>query len=267
MNRQFFLTISLLLLASNTLFAGWVIVQKTYDASEGAQGEIEEILYFQDDKVKMMSEDMATIFDLNSGEMYFINYQTRNYWTGTAQEMEDQVKAAMDEMIEQQLANVPEDKREEMRAMYKQMMAGQTESDAHSRPSDLAVTIEKTTEKSVVAGLPVTKYRVIVDGKLTEEVWLNTDAGIHNEFSVQKFYDFMAGFLKSFQNQETYKDQEAYVQMAKQGYPLKIIDRAGAYETITEVTSVEKKNLSRSDFLPPNDFSEQALTDMQTGFN
>ncbi len=264
--RSIFFSIFFVVLATHSLFAGWVIVQKTYDASEGIQGATEEILYFQNDKVKMVSDEIATVFDLNTGKMYFINYGSRTYWTGTAEDMEAQIKAAMDEMIEQQLANVPEDKREEMRAMYEQMMAGKNTQDP-SAMQHAQVAIEKTTEMLDIAGHSTQKYLVKVDGNLTEEIWLNTKAGIQNEFAVAKFYDFMAGFLKSFQNQETYKNQDAYIKMAQKGYPLKIVDHTGAYETITEVTSLEEKQLSETDFLPPNDFSEQTLKDMQTGFN
>jgi len=264
--RSILLSIFLVVLTTHSLLAGWVIVQKTYDASEGVQGATEEVLYLQDDKVKMVSDEIATVFDLNTGKMYFINYSSRTYWTGTAKDMEAQIKAAMDEMIEQQLANVPEDKREEMRDMYEQMMSGKDAQDP-SAAQDGQVSIEQTMEKQVIAGHATQKFLVKVGGNLTEEIWLNTKAGIHNEFSVGKFYDFMAGFMKSFQNQETYKNQEAYVAMARKGYPLKVVDHSGAYETITEVTSLEEKRLTDADFLPPNDFSEQTLKDMQTGFN
>lgn len=265
-NTLLFLVIVIFVFLTQPLFAGWVIVQKTYDASEGGDEASVETLYLQDDKVKMVSEDFATVFDLNSGMIYFLNYQTKAFWKGTPKDMEAQVKSAMDEMIEQQLVNVPDDKKAEMRAMYEQMMSQHGDEDDSATEQEHAVSVKLTDEVMEIAGHKVYKYIVMVDGNVSEEVWLNTDAGIQNDFSVSRFYKFMSEFMKDFQDQETYHDQDAYIEMAKKGYPFRTVQKSGVYETITEVVSVESKVLTDSDFLPPDDFSEQALKDMQSSF-
>jgi hypothetical protein len=104
-------------------------------------------------------------YDGARGRLWMANTKTRTVWQGTAEEYCQDAKRTRDAMMERQMANISPEQRRLMEQYTK----------PPSAPSSVKVTIERTEERTTIAGQPVRKIRVLADGQVMEELWLTTD--------------------------------------------------------------------------------------------
>ncbi len=107
-------------------------------------------------------------YDGARGRLWMANTKTRTVWQGTAEEYCQDAKRTRDAMMERQMANISPEQRRMMEQHTKPQAA----------PGSVKVTIERTEERTTIAGQPVRKIRVLADGQLIEELWLTTDPAL-----------------------------------------------------------------------------------------
>lgn len=262
--RKFFLIIAATLFISFHATAGWVITQQSYDSDEGVETALIETIYLQDNKMKVVQPEMITIFDLNKEAITLMSPVKKVYWTGQVADYKKEIKQAMQSAMEEQLKNAREEQKEMIRKMYQGMMESidNPSKFAGEEPEEYNLEIEKTGDKERVAGRMAHKYSIIVNGSVKEEAWLSESDKPHEEFNIGKFYDVFGDFTNQAGSIDFYQKDEKYIEFAKKGFPLKSVNYYGGYESISEVTKLEKENIDDSEFTPPTDYQKVSLVEI-----
>jgi len=264
MKQKFLLILTLVLLINMYANAGWVITQRTYDSDEGVESALIETIYLQSNMMKIVREDMITIFDLNKETMTLMSPEKKFYWTGNIANYKEEIKGAMKLAMEEQLKNASGEQKEMIRKMYQGMMESIDDPSkfADEEPEEYDLEIEKTDQKERIAGHLATKYQVKVNGSLKEEDWLSESNRAHSEFDINKFYTVFGDFSKQAGTAAFYESNETYMEFAKKGFPLKSINYYGGYETISEITKLEKSDINQKEFNPPTDYKKVSLVEI-----
>ncbi|HSH52086.1 MAG TPA: DUF4412 domain-containing protein [Bacteroidales bacterium] len=265
MSRQKVFFILLLILFYNCQsFAGWVITQKSFDSDQREETVIIETVFLQDNRMKIIKNDMITIFNLNDETITLMNPEKMVYWKGTISDYKTDIKKAMQSAMEEQLKKAPERQKQMIRNMYQGMIESIDDPSkfAGEEPDEYQLEIEKTDEKERFAGYQAIKYQIKVNKQLKEEAWLSESNRAHKEFDTHKFYSIFGNFISQGGTGAYYQNDEEYIEFAKLGFPLKSISYHGGYESISQVTNLERKILDKSDFTPPADYKKVQLTDV-----
>lgn len=265
MNYQKFLFTAAVILALNfQTLAGWVITQQSYDSDEGVKTALIETIYLQDNKMKIMQPEMVTVFDLNEQTITLMSSRKKVYWTGSVADYKKEIKNAMQSAMDEQLKNAPEEQKEMIRKMYQGMMESidNPSKFAGEEPEEYELEIKKTGEKERVAGRMAHKYSIKVNGSVKEEAWLSESDRPHEEFDIGKFYDVFGDFTSQASTNAFYQNNEEYIEFSKKGFPLKSINYYGGYESISEVTDLDRENIDASEFTPPADYQKVSLVEI-----
>lgn len=267
MKNKLFVLLGFIFLMNTSLFAGWVITQQTYDSDQGIEEAVNETIYLQNNIMKVVQNELVTVFDLNKEIIIVMSPQKQVYWTGKVSDYKKEIKAAMQAAMEEQLKNAAEGQKEMIRKMYTGMMESvdNPAKFADEEPEEYDLQIEKTKEKEKIAGYTAVKYKVVVNGAIKEEAWLSESNRAHSEFDVVKFYQVFGDFTSQAESIQYYQKNDKYTEFSKLGFPLKSIYYYGGYETISEISNLEKKDLSESEFTPPSNFKKVNL--MEIGLN
>ncbi|MCD4834654.1 MAG: DUF4412 domain-containing protein [Bacteroidales bacterium] len=262
--QKYLLIIAIVLLVNLQASAGWIITQRSYDSDEGVETALIETVYLQSNIMKVVQTDMVTMFDLNNKTITLMSPVKKVYWTGNIANYKEEIKGAMRSAMEEQLKNAREEQKEMIRKMYQGMIESIDDPSkfAGEEPEEYDLQIEKTAEKERLAGRVAVKYQVLVNGSLKEEAWLSESNRAHNEFDISKFYNIFGEFTSQAGTSAFYQNNEKYIDFAKKGFPLKSINYYGGYESISEVTSLEKENIDASEFIPPADYTKASLVEV-----
>lgn len=195
-------------------------------------------------------------YDPARGRFWMANTKTRTFWQGTVEEYCADAQKKQDAMLERHMANMSPAQRRLME-QYKKDEANPEAKPA--APSAVKVTIERTEERSTIAGQPVRKVRVLADGQPFEELWLTTDPALARSIDYAKVreidrrvQDCVGGALQAQQEREMEKIMETMPEYARRS-----MDPTGAREKLRLGKAVrstsEYASLSREGVpLPPN---------------
>ena len=244
--------------------AGWVITQQSYDSDEGVESALIETIFLQGNIMKVEQPEMVTIFNLNNETITLMSKVKKVYWMGKIEDYKKEIKEAMKSAMEEQLVNAREEQKEMIRKMYQGMMESidNPSKFAGEEPEEYDLQIEKTGEKEKIAGHTAYKYTVRVNGSIKEEAWVSESSRPHEEFDLNKFYDVFGDFTSQAGTSNFYENDEKYIEFAKKGFPLKSISYYGGYESISEVTELEKENIDVSEFKAPDDYQKVSLVEI-----
>ncbi len=249
--KGFFLVLILLLLASQA-FAGWVI-EEVAGYAEGQ--ETRETIYFQKNRIKILTSEMIMIYDLEKGVLYFLNPDREIYWSGTPEQFLKDMKETMKLQMEKMLEEMTPEQRE----AYKKVMEEMAEAKKATPEKKVKVEVKKTSEKATIAGYSTQKYQIWVDGELKEELWISTEINLKDEIDLKKFVQLFEA-LDAAAGEESYKSSPEYMGLMKQGYWLRSIDYTfGEKGTVREATKVEKKRIPDSEFKVPQGYRKVGI--------
>lgn len=257
--KKIIILILLQTLAIFTYAQGWHISTKYFSQPQDIASERTEEVYLYKDYMKMVSGNLATVFNLVSNEIIYINTQNRTYWRGNPQRFVKEIRAEFEASIEEKLLTVEPHKQEETRAMYMEMLESSFPT-SQSRPSNHnSFTVQKLKDGERISGFATAKYSVMERGFLLETIW------IAPELTIAKDFDFIS--LSHFLNQlaqgayaDSFESSQEYFKLIERGYPVRVEIRRGDEATqISEVISAKRANLSASDFAIPQGYSSSSL--------
>jgi len=159
------------LLAAVAADAGWIVVDDNGDQTLIWQGRLK--------MSPRRAEDTSMVLDLARGRMWIADSGRRLYREGTVEEYCEAARGAMAaarRQLAEDLKSLPPAQREQMEQM--------TKSTTPSAGPTPHVTIERTGDTETIAGLPTSKYRVLANDRLHEELWLTSDAGLTRELDL-----------------------------------------------------------------------------------
>lgn len=201
--------------------------------------------YIQDGKIKTVTRnktDPWTVMDLKNDRITVVNPDSQQYTQISSAEY----CGLMEEM-------------QGKAAAFKQGFQGRDK----GRSPRVSVVDEGPGGK--IAGLETTKYKVLKNDKLTEELWLTQDPALLNELADLQNMDFMQCSL----DRPAEISSQKYTELLSQGWPLKRVYYSRGQETIDiEVVKIEEKNISSSEFQPPQGYTQVSWSEFvqaQTG--
>lgn len=227
--------------------AGWIQKSRNGDTVLFSGGMVKN--------VSKSGRGSWTIINMNTGVMTMVDGKRRLYTSGGMGEYCSGAKAMMDKMM----ANIPPEQREMMKQMMKKQNKGK-------KPK---VSIKKAGPGGKVAGLATIKYKVIVDGNPAMELWMAHDTPMFKE--MEKYKGKMSQWSAQMEGctSEGFggggfdPDSSAeYKKLEEGGLVMKKI--VGG-RTISEIISIKKKNIPKSEFQPPKGFKKVPFPDFLMG--
>jgi len=225
-------------------FADWKIVIST----KSIDGQEEESTFYAKNGVlKQATPEMDVIIDLNSRNITFSNHPTKTYWQGSIEDFDKELEELMKMMMIEMLG---EEAYEEMEKM-EQEDEGQSENE---RSYDIEIMAEDETVD--IAGYKGTKHTVIVDGELTEELWLCKEIDAFDDFN----FDEMSKMFAQ-EGEGNYTDSEKYQALIKKsGFPIKEVTYSyGEVSETVKLVSAEQTTLPADMFEVPANFTKVNL--------
>jgi hypothetical protein len=228
-----------LFLAAASAQAGIVV---TYDNGE--------VTVFSAGKMKGSDESGTVIMDGKTGQLTFIMDQKKAYARGTVEEYCKMVTSIRDKMMEALT--------EEQRKMMEQMLG------AMKPKEPPKVSVEKVGPGEAVAGFKTVKYKVTVNGKLYEELWLATDEALIKEYTplLTSFAKFSA-CGGGMDMRDAVEASDEYLGLLERGFVMKSVSYEGAAPEVDElVVKLEKKDIPASEFEPPSGYREFSIDEL-----
>ncbi len=224
---------------SQTVNAGWLMVEQEGDTSLISNG-----------RLKSSAEGISWILDGPGNKMIFIDGNRKAYASGSVENYCQATATLFDEAM-QGLAI-------EQRKALEEMIQ-QSQNDAGH-----LVSVSVAGDGGVVAGLKTVKYRVQVDGELYKEIWLATAPALLREFKpliplLQKFGSCANTFGTEFMPENSAE----YLHLMERGVEVKsIIYTDNSPEPVTEMVKVENKALPETEFSIPPDYRTMSFEQM-----
>jgi hypothetical protein len=210
-------------------YSGLIMEQVNYQ--QGSNDKEKVTIYVQGNKFKQVENSgpfsPAVIFDLNSGDIMFVNDEKKLYI----------------------ILN-----RNEYLKYIESVIAENKDVSTSSRN----VTLKKTDETAAIAGYSSRKYEIYDNGKLQSEYWVSGDAGFSQELDMDNMSKLMNEVKRISQNvggSASISDNEykIFEEIYKDGYPMKTVYHSpeGDKTFIEEIISVRKQDLPLTEFQPP----------------
>lgn len=242
-------------ITSIRLFAGWEITYRTNDP----EGTINyEVMLIEDNIVKYTSNEFEFIIDTENALMTFILIGSNSYWTGKPDEFRAEMNSAMKKVLNDMIAQVPEDQR----AMYAEMLGGMSEIYSSPKPemlNSLNININKTNENNEIAGYAAEKYSILIDNKLKESVWISKNLDIGDDYDGRKVHEILSKIMPNVDNENLHEFSDAYLDLMENGLILKSVEPND--ETI-EAIKIVKRSIKKNELEIPERFSEISIDEL-----
>ncbi len=220
--------------------AGLVMEQVNYQ--QGSNDKQKVTIYVQGNKFKQVENSgpfsPAVIFDLDSGDIMFVNDEKKLYIILNRNEYLKYIESVIAE-------------------------------NRDVATSSRNVTLKKTDETATLAGYSSRKYEIYDNGKLQSEYWVSGDAGFSQELDMDKMSKLMNEVKRISQNvggSASISDNEykIFEELYKDGYPMKTVYHSpdGDKIFVEEVISVKKQDLPPSEFQPPAGYEKITYQDI-----
>lgn len=228
-----------LFITSVILHAGWVIEEevKYSDGESFAQ-----TLYFDQGKFKSISGNETIIIDINNDQIFFAYDDQKLYFGGkiasTIKELRELTNTEMNNL---DFVDMP-------------------------LPEDMQiVTVAKIKDGIKIDKFNTTKYQVLVDGELKEEIFVSKDIAIHKEIDQKALIETLIRLSGDdlSRTRAMYDLDEKYLEILSSGYPVRSLEYdANGDVVLTEVKTAKKADLKKDEFLPPIDYKKVAPKDI-----
>jgi hypothetical protein len=221
-------------------FPGLIMEQVGYQQGAGDKQKV--TIYIQDDKFKQVENggpfSPAVIFDLNSGDIMFVNDEKKLY-----------IILNRDEYLKYIESVIAENK--------------------DVATSSRNITLKKTDETAAIAGYNSKKYEIYDNGKLQSEYWVTSDSGFSEELDMQKMSKLMNEVKRISQNvggSASISDNEykIFQEIYEDGYPMKTVYHSpeGDKVFVEEIITVKKQDIPPSEFQPPAGYEKITYQDI-----
>ena len=224
----------------NDAHSGLIMEQVGYQ--QGSNDRQKVTIYIQDDKFKQVENggpfSPAVIFDLNSGDIMFVNDEKKLY-----------IILNRDEYLKYIESVITENK------------------DVSTVSRN--ITLKKTDETAAIAGYSARKYEIFDNDKLQSEYWVSSDAGFSEELDMNKMSKLMNEVKRISQNvggSASISDNEykIFQEIYEDGYPMKTVYHSpdGDKVFVEEIVTVKKQDIPPSEFQPPAGYEKITYQDI-----
>ena len=258
-NKTIQLVLVFIIILSGKGFAGWIVYEKSFES--GSNNESKYIFYIQDQKLKLVEDDLETIFDLKKNNITFIIPSKSIYWEGPVDDYNANYKEILNKYFEDQLKNTPKEKVEMARATYEYYLANLEDSTRMSQ-TGLDMLIMNTGKKAQIAGYDAIMYGLYVNKDLRKEIWISKEITMNSEIDMLKYNAMLNEIGMGMMNDLNSRASDAYAQLLKSGFLMKSVEYGYDLSFTTEVYKIKEKNLNQKIFSPPDNYKKVPLSDL-----
>lgn len=244
------LLLLLLLLVPAPAPAGWIIHEKGLDGAP-------LVIYLQKNKILNDNPAISTLVDLDQGRISLVNKPRKIYWTGALEEFEQEMMAAIDRQVDQQMKDLPAEQRQAMKDRLKAGLQGR-ESGVRE------IEVVRTGKAGQVAGRECEQYEVKVKGQVSEEHWIAPSVNVAREIDLDKMRNQLAK-LKMTGGPGGLGTAGPVLDLWAKGYPLKKVYLMMGQRMVTQAVKVEQKDIPDKTFLVPDSFLKSEVMEVLAG--
>ena len=237
----------LVLLASSPALAGWVIHEEGLDGNN-------LVVYIQKNRIMNDGPGISTLVDLDKGWIYLVNKTRKIYWGGPLETFEQEMMAALDKQIDEQMKDLPAEQRQAMKDRMRAGIQGQG-------PQVKEIEVVGTGQSAQVAGHKCEQYEVKVQGQVSEEHWIAPSVRITEEIDLDKMKRQLAK-LKMGNGPGGLGTAEPVLALWEKGYPLKKVYLMMGQKMASQATKVERKSIPDKTFEVPASFVQAGVAEV-----
>lgn len=250
---------------SGQAFAGWVIDETV----KGGNKIDKQQVVLQSNQMKVTTFQgvkpvSASMIDLNSQTITQVDYREKYFVTAPVKEFVQSIgnmMAGAAKEMEEAMKGVPPEQRKMMEEMMRSQIS-QAGNDSRKAKTEL----NSTNLNDTIAGYSAVRYDVMADGKLSSELWIAKEITAWKELDPKKLEQFsteMAKLSGSGQGQLGLPGADPSRKLAKEGYPVKTVNKAKGGTTV-EVVKAESKTVPATEFQPTPGFKQKTLQEMMS---
>jgi len=242
-----------LLLVSYNSFSGWIISEKSKDK----YGNITiQTITIQNNHIRFDDQSSITVFNLDKQTVIIAFNNKKIYWTGTLQDFRKGVISSFGEQMKYLIEHVSEDQRAYFEDLYQNYLKSVSEQPEKTTPT---IRIKKNDSTFVIKGFETKKYKVFVGDTLKELLWITRQINPYSEIDQEKLFSFN-NQLSPFDKKNTYSLADEYINLLKQGMPVRsMVYYSGNEEIFTEVEEIQNTDIDPKTFDPPVGFKAVEL--------
>ncbi len=256
--------IAFLMFISSSAFSseGWQITTRYYNKYENPElGRVEEVV-LASGYMKMITNNLTTVFDINNGKIIYINPTNQLYWSGSPDRFNIEIRSELEAMIEKRLYGVERESQDAMREMYTEMLNASFPQKSNEPARTRKFAIKKDKENEKIFDFNATSYKISEEGMHFETIWISNSLPVYQVFDFVSLSHFL-GQLAPGAYAESFESSTEYFNLVEKGYPVKVeMYRSDGTIQISEVIRAKKINVSPVDFQVPKGFSQATLTDV-----
>lgn len=233
--------------------AGWVSEWENTAIHNGERLDSERsTMRIAKNRMRIDQPHIVSIFDYAKGRMTLMNAKAGVYWSGTVDEYSEQTAKSRNQNLRRRIGEQATDK----------------ETDFKVDLTDLPqIKVERTDEAKTLAGHATSKYVVLVNDELFQEVWMTEEINTREDIDVGKFLDYqrrnsarMIG--KSAKPFNALYRSKAYEDFLKKGPALQTITHhiAGGFEQ--RALSFKEAEVADGDFAVPEGYRKVGIADV-----
>ncbi len=241
------------------LSAGWIIKERSFNSVDKTRNKY--VYYIQDQKLKMVEDQLISIFDLRKETMTFIAPEKKLYWSGTPGEYKTEFKAAIREAFMKQMKDAPEAEKEMVQATFEYYLQSMDDT-LEVNQTLLDMTIVNTGRKEKIAGKQSLMYGLFVNEILKEEIWISEEVPIYQEFDMVRFNAMLKQIGSDMVGELSYQASRNFAELLRKGLLMKTVDYTQEFSITTEVTKVKQARLEASAFMPPEGYQKTCLSEL-----
>ena len=226
-------------------------------------------LYIQSGKLRMDADSpdnkkIAMIFDGDRQVMWMLMPDEGTYIEMTASQVEQmgqQMGQAMQQMgqamqqMQGQLAQMPPEQRKMVEEMMKKQMGG-----GGAPAAAPQITVEEKGSGEKIGSFNCTRYAVLSNGQLTQDVWAASTDQVHLQEADYKTFQAMAKFYEPLRRNAPKGSWSAPPMQQIKGMPVRMISYEGQRPSYQwDVLKVDEKSLENSLFTLPAGLKKQGM--------
>ena len=206
-----------------------------------------------------LDSNVSSIIDFNNENMIIIDHNKKTYISTTLDEYikgVEEMTSRMEKEMEDHLDSLPPEQQKPVKELMKKNKL-QTEKKKKS-----TLSVKQTSEVSNIAGLDSSKFQILIDGQLNEEIWVSSSEKFKNELDFGEFASTMKKLKTISQMYSTHKlaNTDLLNDIYGKGYPLKTADYSVNKPVyIEEVTDINSMDIKEDSFKPDPDYTEKTL--------
>ncbi|WP_372751109.1 DUF4412 domain-containing protein [Labilibaculum sp.] len=224
------------------------------------ENQSRNVFYFQKDKLKIVTEDISLIF--LEDQLCILDNEQKIFWKGKSKEFDkalilhrlgaNSIYSAKSSIFQQDL---PE--------KYKYHPKNKSATIVGKEDEIIEAKIYKTPDFISIAGYASRRFEIKEDDELVEEVWIsdNLKHYVNYELNLELYQDFMRSYFLHSES-KLYYHLGSFMEIVKNGFPMKINMYRNGVITETRVENLIKKRNKDSVFMIPEDFKECNLKDV-----